>query len=104
MYKPTIDLIPDSITNRLGAMAGIGNEHAAGEIQPHISIGIMHLKTFSTVPDYRRLSTHGNGLHIAKCFQCDNRLGCGQSGRNAPVSGVNLRNLYWLDTKFLTHL
>ena len=61
---PTVDLIADGFANGLGAMTGIGDEHTAGKIQPHVTVCIVHLHTLGAIPHHRRLAAHRDGLAI----------------------------------------
>ena len=66
--EPAVDLVANRPANRLRAMAGVGDEHAAGKIQPYVTVRIVNLHTLGAIPHYRRLATHRDGLEITECF------------------------------------
>ena len=44
------------------AVAGIGDEDGAGEIEPAVAPGVEHLKALGAIPDHGQLAVHRVGL------------------------------------------
>ena len=54
-----VSLRLDGVDDLLAAMADVGDQDAAREVEPAIATGVIHLEAFGAVPDHQRLASHG---------------------------------------------
>jgi hypothetical protein len=45
----------------LAAVAGVGDQHAGGPVDPLVAPGVVHLEALGAMPDDGRLPAHGHG-------------------------------------------
>jgi len=74
MQQAALCLLDDGVHDRLAAVAGVSDQHAAGPVNPPVAPPILHERAVAALPDHRRHTLHGLRLVAAHFFQDRQRL------------------------------
>ena len=72
--QAVVDLGADRGGDARGVVAGVGDQHAGGPVDPAVAPGVVDRKAFGAVPDDRRLALHGYGLGGLQPFEQGHRF------------------------------
>ena len=77
-------LAADGVANFLAAVAGVGDQHARGPVDPAVAERVVNLKAGGMIPQNRRLAAHGQRLPARQRLERRQRARSRYFGLNAP--------------------
>ena len=93
----------DGVHDLLAAVAGVGDQHAGGPVDPLVAPGVEDLEAFGAMPDDGRLAAHGDGLVGVQALQDGQRLGHRQIRHDAAEGRLHARDGRGDETVFFGH-
>src|SRR5260370_12698957 len=94
----------DRLDDFAGAMAGVGNQHARGPVDPLVAVGVVDLESLGAVTHDGGLAAHGDGLVLVEPLENRDGLRRGQFGDDAAVSRFDARDALGNEIEFSGHL
>ena len=97
--QPVLGLGADGLHDLGAAVTGVGDQHAAGPVEPAVSPAIVNIHTLGAVPHHRRLALHGYRFGGVEALQYGNRLGNRNRRDDPAMAGLHRRHLAWFQIK-----
>ena len=89
-----LSLGDDGVDDFLSSVAGVGEQDTTGEVQPHVSPGVIDVAAVGPVPDDEGLAGDGTGLITPQGLEDWYALRDRYFGYDATIWGLDLREFF----------